>query len=529
MKRNGFILITTLGIISVLAIAGGIASYIITKETSGTKSTKTSTAALRAAESGAEIALSHIKQNDLNTLNQIAPSTYQITGNAANGNFTTVIKENTNGTFTITSVGSINGNNRTIIINAERKAGEIKSFAAAGTLTICNFKNVGRPGSRVWTNETVFWTGTGFEFCPAFTSPIDASSWNVTFAVGPDGTITPEAQNNLKPLIQDTSNAFIPSVKDANVTLPSYTCDIDDITQVYTVSSGKGSTTTYTLTAVTSTGITVPVTDANGDGRIVLCNTGGSISVPKSISASSVTLPLVLQARDDINIDAPIGDTDTVNLSLISESGNINIDDNIHLYATDEKNVEIVAKEGDIYLNDELQLTGKSEDYQVLVYAGDKILSTLTDTSFKGSSGNYLFDISGYESANPDATSSVVVISRNGIDVGDTNFINVSGKEWLDLLVWSDGDINVGDIKYVANSVNETRYIGFLTSGNLTLGDMFFSGREYRSGLNYDEIVRWCNYTTTAGSPAADFICSLKELIDAQAYSNIKINNWKVY
>ncbi|WP_022846279.1 MULTISPECIES: hypothetical protein [unclassified Desulfurobacterium] len=527
--RKGFVLITTLGVITVLSIAGGIATYLISKETSGTKSTKESTSALRIAESGAEIALSHIKQNDLNTLTQIDPSTYQITGNITNGNYTTIIKENANGTYTITSVGTFNGNHRTIIINAEKESGEIKSFAAAGTLTICNFDNLGRPGSRVWTNQTVFWTGTGFDFCPTFNSTIDASSWNVTFAVGPNGTITPEAEANLTPLTQDNSDAFIPSVGDANVTLPSYTCDIDGVTQVYTTTTSGPGPKTSKLTAVISGGTDVPVTDTNGDGRIVICNTSGSITVPEPISASSVALPLVLQAENDINIDAAIGDIDTVNLSLISESGNININNDIHLYAGDEKNVEIIAKEGNIYLNNEVQLTGKSEDYQVVVYAGDQILSDLTDTSFKGSSGTYLFDISGYESTNPDATSSVVVISQNGIDVGDTNFINVSGKEWLDLLVWSDGDINVGDIKYVANSEDETRYIGFLTSGNLTLGDMFFSGREYRSGLNYDEIVKWCNYTSSINSPVADFICELKNLIETQAFQSVKINSWKVY
>ncbi|SNR59320.1 hypothetical protein [Desulfurobacterium atlanticum] len=538
MKRKGFVIVATLGIIAVLTIAGGIATYTVMQRTGTGHRTKKSVAALRIAQSGIETALTYVKSNRLSQLEKVDNNTYKLIGNIKNGNYTVIIKKKNDGSYLLTSTGYLNGNSRIVEVTIEPEGGALRSFAAGEMLTICDFINVGAPGSREWENETIFWAGEGFGFCNDKIS-IDGTSWNIKFVVGPDGTITEEMRQRLAPLFQDANSAFIPKVEDLNIAFPEYECDINNVEKIDSVSIATGpGRISYSYPAVyIKDGTYVKLEDKNGDGKIVLCNDGGPISIETSISSTDINdASLVIKTTGDIEVNANIGslssgggnsNSDSVNISFISEEGDIKINDQIHIYATDEKLVSIIAKEGDIYLNSELQLSGKSENYQTFIYAGDKIISEL---SAPGSGeGTYLFDISGYASADLDQKSSVVLISKNGIDMGDNNFINISGREWLDLLVWSDGDINAGKIKYVANSGDEIRYIGFLTQGNLTLGDMFFSGREKRNGLTYEEIVEWCNYTESVNSPLSNVICELKKLIEKEGFENLNIKNWKEY
>ncbi|GAB6076750.1 pilus assembly PilX N-terminal domain-containing protein [Desulfurobacterium crinifex] len=141
--RKGFILATTLAIITILTVAGVIGTYIVTKETRLTVDTSDSIKALKAAESGVEIALAKLKKGEIpsSPLNgTINGATYEVT-----------VSEVSSG-YSIVSVGEKDEAERTIKVFVQKVGTSFYPFAINGELKINDFNDLGSGG---WTEAIV--------------------------------------------------------------------------------------------------------------------------------------------------------------------------------------------------------------------------------------------------------------------------------------------------------------------------------------------------------------------------------------
>jgi len=140
--RKGFILATTLAIITILTVAGVIGTYIVMKETRLTVDTSDSIKALKAAESGVEIALAKLKKRGITSF------PYTFSGTISEANYNVTVSEESGG-YSIVSMGKKNEAERTIKVFVQKVGTSFYPFAINGKLEIGKFQNTGQG---IWTD-----------------------------------------------------------------------------------------------------------------------------------------------------------------------------------------------------------------------------------------------------------------------------------------------------------------------------------------------------------------------------------------
>ncbi|WP_163327691.1 pilus assembly PilX N-terminal domain-containing protein [Desulfurobacterium thermolithotrophum] len=200
--KEGFILTTTLAIITILTIAGAIGLYIVTKETRLTVDTSDSIKALKAAESGIEIAIIKLKNR------LITSFPYSFSGTIDNATYIVTLDVNGN-SFIIDSEGKKNDAERRIVASVEKKGSTFFPFSINGKLKINRFHNKGR--SRSWTDAQLGVKIISEELKRAF----EESAFTVK--VDPSGFDFPKASNiNISP---EKYCSDVELNKDKNLTL----------------------------------------------------------------------------------------------------------------------------------------------------------------------------------------------------------------------------------------------------------------------------------------------------------------------
>jgi len=292
--REGFILATALAIITVLIMAGAIGIYVVTRETRLTIDTSDSIKALKAAESGVEIALVKLKKGEITPCNgTINGATYNVT----------VTEES--GGYSIVSVGKKNEAERTIKIFIQKVGTSFYPFAINGELKINDFSSLGSGG---WTEAIVTVTTNGIS------SELKKDLESANFTV------------NIK------SNIDLPKVADldtSNFYPPESECDYGNYNANLTYSKLR-------------------FEDQNGDGKIVVC--GKNITLDRTLIRFNDDL--IVAATGNIyftpNTTLKKDTGSTSNLSLIA-GGEMVFDRNsdIDFAGADAGfNILIYAKEG---------------------------------------------------------------------------------------------------------------------------------------------------------------------------------------
>ncbi|WP_456396996.1 hypothetical protein [Desulfurobacterium sp.] len=167
-RRRAIILTTVLATIAILSIAGGIAGYVITKETKGTRITKDAQQALLAAEAGAQRAISHIKwEGDFsNFTGRLGNSAYSVT----------VTYNQTSGKGRIVSESNLNSAKRSVIVDFWT-SGSFSSFAAAKDNFTMGYISMDAP----FPDITSFRTGGQFKTFPGNNLEFNGTAYNATF------------------------------------------------------------------------------------------------------------------------------------------------------------------------------------------------------------------------------------------------------------------------------------------------------------------------------------------------------------
>jgi len=290
--RKGFILATTLAIITILTVAGVIGTYIVTKETRLTVDTSDAIKALKAAESGVEIALAKLKKGEIIPCN----------GNINGATYNVTISEESEG-YSIVSVGKKNEAERKIEVFVQKVGIDFFPFAINGKLEINSFSN---EGSGNWTEAEVT--------LQEISEELKAALENANFTV------------NIKSI--DINLPKVADLDTSNFYFPESECDYGN----YSVNA------TYNA----------DFEDQNGDGKVVVC--GKNITLDNALINFNGDLTVV--ATDNIYFTPATTlkkDTgSTSNLSLIA-GGEMVFDrnSNIDFAGADAGfNILIYAKEG---------------------------------------------------------------------------------------------------------------------------------------------------------------------------------------
>ncbi|SNR59303.1 pilus assembly PilX N-terminal domain-containing protein [Desulfurobacterium atlanticum] len=140
MTRRGLVIETTLAFVAILSLLGGVAGYVISRETKTAKSTKDSIKALKAAQSGVEEALVKLK-------NGVGTFPYAFNGTIDGSYFYVNLTKNSDNSITIISTGKTSNALRKVEVKVE-KTGIFYPFAINGLFKINDFDNT---GSGNWT------------------------------------------------------------------------------------------------------------------------------------------------------------------------------------------------------------------------------------------------------------------------------------------------------------------------------------------------------------------------------------------
>ncbi|SNR59288.1 hypothetical protein [Desulfurobacterium atlanticum] len=136
--RKGMVLVTILGTIAVLSIAGAIGAYVINQETGTTAKTINSLKALRAAQSGVEVALTEIKKGDIDCKSATC-SPNRVQKNLRYGNFDVSINKQSGNRVRIQSKGIYRNSVREVIVEFSLGRGNFYPFSINGTYHVENF------------------------------------------------------------------------------------------------------------------------------------------------------------------------------------------------------------------------------------------------------------------------------------------------------------------------------------------------------------------------------------------------------
>ncbi|WP_456426981.1 hypothetical protein [Desulfurobacterium sp.] len=227
-KRKALVLEVTLGVIAILSVIGGVTSYLINRETKGTKETKDAVIALKAAESGAETGLAWLKSGG-----NVFPTI--INGTLGNADFMVTIVKNVNNTIELTSVGNLKTVSRKIIVLIKRES-TFYPFAINGDLTINTFKDT---GSGSWSDAVVG------------VKAIDPST---------ESALTSSGFQIIKSNILDLPK--VSSINASSFYPPESICDYGNYETDETISFKD-------------------LADVNGDGKIVIC--GSNVTLDRSL------------------------------------------------------------------------------------------------------------------------------------------------------------------------------------------------------------------------------------------------------
>lgn len=290
--RKGFILATTLAIITILTVAGVIGTYIVTKETRLTVDTSDSIKALKAAESGVEIALAKLKKGEIIPCNgTINGATYEVTVSEVSGG------------YSIVSVGEKDEAERTIKVFVQKVGTSFYPFAINGELKINDFNDLGSGG---WTEAIV--------------------------------TIK-EISNELREALENAN--FTVNIRSIDINLPKV-ADLD--TSNFYPPESECDYGNYSVNATYS----ADFEDQNGDGKIVVC--GKNITLDNALINFNGDLTVV--ATDNIYFTPATTlkkDTGSAsNLSLIA-GGEMVFDKNSNIFfdgADAGFNILIYAEKG---------------------------------------------------------------------------------------------------------------------------------------------------------------------------------------
>ncbi|WP_457568816.1 hypothetical protein [Desulfurobacterium sp.] len=535
-KRKGIVLITLLGVITVLSVAGGVASYLITKETQGTKSTKSSQQALLAAEAGAQRAISRIKwEGNFSAFKgEIGKSGYSVV----------VAYNQTTGVGKIISRGALDGANRAVVVNFWT-SGSFSSFAAKDDFSM-DYLSIEEP----FSNVTAFRTGGQFKTSPGNRLEFNGTAYNATFI---SKAPTLGANVTLVPFTGGAAVPFIPSVTDT-VFNPG-TCDYTGVTRV------QGDVVYF------SNGTSVTLTDRTGDGTVVLCNTKGSI---ESNGISYTGDPVVVYAKDDIDITGSRGHRfrgGETEVTYVSVYGDIKVDAQLHLGCgcwkrSGNRTAGLVALNGNVEINAPINIRGKGYDYNVLIYAGGDITGSPSNATLGrgrghgGCMGNALINVMekncGHGSVISGVTNgNIMIAAQGGIDLGDWNVLSLNHKgggsssieENLNILLWSNHDMNLGslDLEVSSRGGHGRRWLaengnlvtlGILTGGKLNIGDLILSGAV--TGISEEEVDKWISLLSNGTAATDDPELFLLKQFKKQLHDNVGkydlvIGNWKYY
>ncbi|WP_297445854.1 hypothetical protein [Desulfurobacterium sp.] len=533
-KREGIVLVTVLGVIAVLSVAGGIAGYVITKETKGTRTTKDAQQALLAAEAGAQRAISRIKWEG---------NFSAFSGSLGNSGYNvSVVYNQTTGKGEIIATGAFNSASRRVVVNFWT-SGAFSSFAAKDNFTM-DYLSMDEP----FPDITSFRTGGQFKTSPGNSLEFNGMAYNATFI-----SKSPTLGENvtLKPFTGGASVPFVPSVTDT--VFNSGTCDYTDVTRV------QGDKVYF------SNGTSLTFTDITGDGTVVLCNTNGGI---ESNGISYTGDPVVVYAKDDIDITGSQGHRfrgGETEVTYVSLDGDIKVDEQIRLGCgcwrrSGNRTAGLIALNGDVELNAPIDIRGKGYDYNVLIYAGGNITgspsnSTLRRGGHGGCMGNALINVmekncGSWGSSNV-TNGNIMIAAKGAIDLGDWNVLSLSHKggrggsisENINLLLWSNGDMNLGslDLEVSSRGGHGRRWLaengnlvtlGILTGGKLNVGDLILSGAV--AGISEEEIDKWIALLSNGTAATDDPELYLLEQFADQLQNNVGkydliIGNWKYY
>ncbi|WP_457567800.1 pilus assembly PilX N-terminal domain-containing protein [Desulfurobacterium sp.] len=474
-KRKGVILITVLGVITVLSIAGAIATYVISGETKSTGSTKQSVAALKLAESGIEVGLTNIKNNYLTTYTSLSnvdelPARIRNTGvfnriktKAQNGEISQIyispvttlnggdyqvaIFKGTDGTYTLISVGEKNNSSRVVEVVTE-SSGTFYPFSINGKF------DIGSLTSPDWTDAEmgVYQIDSGLK------TELESVGFNVHGLSNPN--LPKAAKINATALYPDES-----------------ACDYGSYSSDITISSS--------------------VSDRNGDGKVTIC--GKNITVNTEINQDKLTLA----AENNIYVNDEITDKGRKT----------------------EWELEIIAGNDLIFgtsSHSKIKYTGKTDNgYNALIYAGNSIKKP-------GGSGGML-EVKGRQDTS--SISNVFIITPGTIDI-DAKLVHQTGKTDLltNYVIWADRGISAENIHITGKGTQGRNWAMIVADGDATFDKWQFMKNTHPSGLTYQEIKNFCENGASYGIPVfySDIYCELKNQIDSSGGIG-KIKEWKVY
>ncbi|WP_457567816.1 hypothetical protein [Desulfurobacterium sp.] len=534
-EREGVVLITILGLVTVLSVAGGIASYLITKETRGTKSTKDAQQALLAAEAGAQRAISRIKWDG---------NFSAFEGTLGNSGYTVRVSYNsTTGKGTIVAQGSTNNANRKVVVNFWT-SGSFSSFAAKDNFTM-DYLSINEP----FANVTAFRTGGQFQTSPGNTLTFNGTGYNATF-VSKAKTLGDNV--DLKPFIGGAAVPFVPSVTDT-VFSPG-TCDYTNVSKI------------QAYAVYFSNKTSAPIKDRTGDGEVVICNENGGI---ESEGISYLSEPVVVYAKGDIDITGSRGPGfrgGEPEVTYVSLNGDIKVNSQIHLGCgcwkrSGNRTAGLIALNGNVELNAPVNIRGKGYDYNVLIYAGGDIVGNSSNDTLKrgkghgGCMGNALINVMekncGHGVSSDVVTNGNIMIAAQGkIDLGEWNVLSLMHKgkagstiaENINLLLWSNNDMNLGSLDLSVSSKGGGRRwlaqngnlvtLGILTGGKLNVGDLILDGTVV--GISEEEIDKWIallsNGTAATDNPELFLLKQFKnQLQNNVGKYDLVVGGWKYY
>ncbi len=528
--RKGIALITTLLTIVVLSLGAFAAAYFVFKDTQNQLAAKDADRALKAAEAGAQRALSRIKWfGNFSNFSGLL--------NGASYNVKISFNSSTWG-GTLNSTGIYGGSRRYVSVDF------IAIYRFSSFASRQNFKLGNLTIEKPFLEPTFFRTGASFETFAGQTLSFNGTPYNVTFV---SKAPTLGRSVNLTPFVGGALPPFIPKVP--QISYSSAACDLSDVTEI------DGSF------AKDSFGNILNIRDVNSDGQVVICSSSSSpLKVNGLLFARE---PVTVVSSGSIDIEGMVGKrmggmwSLMPEVAFVSKNGDIKVDAPVGFGCggwmwSREHAVGLVALNGSVMLNNSISVRGRGNfTYNFLIYAGKDIKGNPPSTFMMGRGRrDALINVMHMNCpmfGSGAVNGTVMIAARGNIDLPNYNVLSRSqmgmgsSHENLNMLIWANGDINLGALslatghrgccrmRWIASGGYTT--LGILSNANLSISKLLLSGGV--QGITDDDVNLWLsnlNSTSLAANKNVEYqlLSSFERQLDARnGIYNLVILHWR--